>query len=354
MNFRDTLEPHINSICEKTAHCLQNKIPAYQKMPYGAVVAYAREILEGFLETLQDNNSPHLTRLMQDCVKTHFEAGCRAADMQNIFFWMREPLSEALRVTFPAKELRTQEKLINDLLCQCASKITEIAISMNHQLQCETMTMMIHDLRSPLTAVLCNLELVYDENKNRMAYADLESLDEAMASCQMIRKNVEFVVDMLQLESGKIPIDLQTCLLHPMTGRLCTSFRQWAKRSGKELQILIPPELKVQADPKLLRRILENLLANAIEHTEENAVVEIAARALAGSLVEISVTRKLILRPIEKIPAGKSRTLQHAKQRISKGLGLTFCEIALKMMSGKINTQPLFEGKGWVAFTLPG
>jgi signal transduction histidine kinase len=95
----------------------------------------------------------------------------------------------------------------------------------------------------------------------------------------------------------------------------------------------------VQADGDLLRRVLENLVDNAIRHAPEATQVEVAAdRADGGVAISVSddgpgIPAELRERVFDRfVQVGSERLISRA----GRGLGLAFCKLAVEAHGGSI------------------
>lgn len=119
---------------------------------------------------------------------------------------------------------------------------------------------------------------------------------------------------------------------------------------------LVRPEAeRVMADPKLLRRVLANLLANAIKHTRRGGYIDFRAWRQEDAFV-LSVRDDG-----EGIPEADHNRIFNAFEqsrhtihdRFDTGMGLTFCKLAVEKHGGSIwvESQP---GRGSTFFfTIP-
>jgi signal transduction histidine kinase len=93
-------------------------------------------------------------------------------------------------------------------------------------------------------------------------------------------------------------------------------------------------------DPDLIRRVIENLLENAIRHSPEGSEVRLSSLAREGA-VEIRISdagpgiapelHAKIFEPFVQVENG-----QRVVTRAGRGLGLTFCRLAVEAHGGSI------------------
>lgn len=213
--------------------------------------------------------------------------------------------------------------------------------------------MIVHDLRSPLTAVMGYLELV------QMADLSEETAGDANEAAKAAAAILEMVNSMLlvsKMESGKMKLTLAEC---DLAGILKDVKGRFEPVKGNRRIILQPPEhpVKLTCDRELLTRTVQNLLANAVKVTDDiNGAIHIIARG-DGEYVHISVTdngpgipAEYHQRIFEKFAQVDMRKEQ---RRLTTGLGLTFCKLAVEAHGGRIglDSEPGRGSTFW--FELP-
>jgi len=100
------------------------------------------------------------------------------------------------------------------------------------------------------------------------------------------------------------------------------------------------PPVSLAADPSLLRRVIENLVENAIRHAPEQSTVTISVgRTEDGARLAVTDhgvgvaedLRSKIFEPFLQLEHG-----ERIVERTGRGLGLTFCKVAVEAHGGRI------------------
>lgn len=200
--------------------------------------------------------------------------------------------------------------------------------------------MLIHDLRSPLMALSGHLQLVEDEAGalSEEARGDLRC---ARRLAEVVGGMANDLVDVSRLEERKMPLERRE---HDLVGVLRdVAGGLGALASSRTIEIAGPERLLVACDGGLIRRVVENLVGNAIKHTPASGRVVVAAGATSrGVRVTVSdegagVPPEARERIFEKFGALSTRQLQ---QYHSVGLGLAFCKLAVAAHGGSIGVEP--------------
>lgn len=204
-----------------------------------------------------------------------------------------------------------------------------------------------HDLLQPLSAAKLYLASISDEALTSPARATLEKAQNALTSVEGI---LDALLDISKLESGRAAVDIKPVDLAPVLVRLNEEFAPIAARKGLKLDFCQSGAV-VESDPVYLRRILQNLVSNAIRYTEAGSVrVEVEP---AGAELVIHVIDTGLGIP-EAEQANIFREFHRLNARASAsdgmGLGLAIVERACVMLGHRIALRSVV-GQGTV-FTL--
>ncbi len=136
-----------------------------------------------------------------------------------------------------------------------------------------------HDLLQPLSAAKLFLASIADEDLTPGAKGTLEKTQNALKSVEDI---LGALLDISRLEAGPQAVDVGAVHLNPMLSQLRDEFAPMAARKGLRLDIL-PCSAVVESDATYLRRILQNLIGNALRYTVAGRVL-VGARRLPGAV----------------------------------------------------------------------
>ena len=205
--------------------------------------------------------------------------------------------------------------------------------------------MIVHDLRSPLTAVLGCVDLIEATEGDVISPKGNELLANARSCATKIHEIVNSLLDVSQMEAGQLVLQYSQCDLAQLINEVLSGFA--ALKGRRELQ-LAPPEAAVivPLDRNLIFRLLQNLIANAIKFVGDAGRIQISIQP-GEAFVRICVADNgpgipaaYHARIFEKFGQVKNRG-----RREGTGLGLTFSRLAVEAHGGRIgvDSEP---GKG--------
>jgi signal transduction histidine kinase len=200
--------------------------------------------------------------------------------------------------------------------------------------------MIVHDMRSPLTVVLANLQL-----------AETESMSQAVAACirgaldatRTLTGMASTLLDVSKMEAGQMTLALAAVDIDALVRE---ELRMADCLKGQRTLTITSPEA-VEAfagDAGLIRRILQNLIGNALKFTDaETGSITVRIETPSEDLVRVSVADngrgippEYRERVFDKFYQVAARQQGHVH---SSGLGLTFCKLAVEAHGGRIGLE---------------
>ena len=127
-----------------------------------------------------------------------------------------------------------------------------------------------HDLRQPIHALALFVGQLRESKSQRDEDASL--LEEIERSVEALRELLEALLDLSKLDVGAINPHPKPFALQGLLSRLAADFGRIAEEKGLALTV-VPTSLWVRSDPLLLKRILLNLISNALRYTEQGRIL---------------------------------------------------------------------------------
>jgi two-component system sensor histidine kinase/response regulator len=213
--------------------------------------------------------------------------------------------------------------------------------------------MIVHDLKSPLSAILGTLELAVEGDLGEIPPRLARLLSDARDRGDDMLQMVDNLLEIARLEESQVRLQLDELQVQRFLGQVADEWRVPVERRGASLDVESAPAVSLRADEQLLRRIFANLIGNAVRHAGEGVRIRLRAAPEAGPAVRFTVTddgagiapefQEVIFR---RYGSASARTG-------ASGLGLTFCKLAVEAHGGRIWVQSAAGAGSAFHFVLP-
>jgi NtrC-family two-component system sensor histidine kinase KinB len=211
----------------------------------------------------------------------------------------------------------------------------------------ELTRMIVHDLRSPLTAVTTSLKLLQDYVKpENEAYQLVQTTtDSSRRAVKKLLGRVNSLLDIAKMESGRMPIEQDVVELRPVIDTVFTDIRPLAQELDITLTADLPDDLPLlDADADKIERLLQNLLDNAVKYSPMKSTIIVRAHKPAENAANPGLMRIDVIDSGPGVPEDfKARLFQSFVQvegrktvRNGVGLGLSFCRMVAEAHGGTI------------------
>jgi signal transduction histidine kinase len=143
-----------------------------------------------------------------------------------------------------------------------------------------------HDLMQPLNAArLYSSSLV----ERRLPETDQSIARNIDASLTSVEEIISALMDISRLDAGRLEPEVSTVSLEAMLESLVVEFRALALEKGLDLRIE-PTTAWVSSDRRLLKRVLQNLIGNAVKYTDSGRVSVVASERDGRIRIEVQDT----------------------------------------------------------------
>ena len=219
------------------------------------------------------------------------------------------------------------------------------------------MSMIVHDLRSPLAGILAGADILKGGMAGELNDDQKQVVEILSSSSRRLMSLVNEVLDMSRIEAGRLSLHRAPTPPSAVVRRAVDEIRFIAGEKEQAVETAVPDGLpELDADQEKVEQVLVNLLTNAIKFTPVKGKVRVEAAALKDA-VQFSVLdtgpglaeqeRKHLFQKYSELAGRKKAELK------GTGLGLFICKSVVEAHGGVIgvDSEP---GKGSVfRFTIP-
>lgn len=219
----------------------------------------------------------------------------------------------------------------------------------------ELSAMIFHDLRSPLSNIISSLDMVGSMLPEDASPTLHTVFAIATRSADRMQRLISTLLDINRLEAGQSLLDNEPVKAVDLVNDALDTVRSLLDNKHQQVKINIPEALPmVWVDMDMIRRVLINLLENAVKYTPAGSHIEVSARR-KGEWCEVWIDDNGPGIPEEKrqVIFEKFARLQDNRKVVGFGLGLAFCRMAVEAHGGKIWVENRAKGGSRFAFTLP-
>jgi len=215
--------------------------------------------------------------------------------------------------------------------------------------------MIYHDLRSPLANIISSFDIM----NSLLPMQELPTLQPvfqiAMRSADRLQRLISSLLDINRLEAGQPIADRKPVHLFNLIQESLEVIRPLVESKQQTLDVDLPPILPlVLVDADMIRRVIINLLENAVKYTPSGGTLGVGAvREDEQVRVWVQDSGPGIAPEYHQVIFEKFSRLQGERFPRGLGLGLAFCRLAVQAHGGKIWVESE-TGKGSrFIFTLP-
>lgn len=217
-----------------------------------------------------------------------------------------------------------------------------------------------HELRTPLSVILGYNAMLEESLQDRLDESERQTLTESIAACKRLIRMVNSMLDISQIESGKMKMEFAASDLRRLVNGVVALFQQEARARHLRLNLELPARpLRVPMDAERIEQVLINLLGNAMKFTPAEGAITIRAHYQSElRQVEISVQDSGVgIAPEDQARIfdefAQVRNAQADTSRNGSGLGLAIAKRIVEAHHGQLRVEST-PGKGSTfSFTLP-
>jgi len=231
---------------------------------------------------------------------------------------------------------RTYElKLLNDELLRAKAAADEANVSKTRFLAAAS-----HDILQPLNAARLYVTSLVERQSGGEVARLTGHVD---ASLEAVEEIIGALLDISRLDTGALKPDIASFRIDELLRQLEVEFAPLAREKGLRL-VFVPSSLTVRSDRRLLRRLLQNLVSNAVKYTKAGRVLVGCRRHGRQLRIDVYDTGIGIPKSKQRIVFTEFHRLeQGAKVARGLGLGLSIVERIGRVLDHKVRLNSAVE-----------
>jgi signal transduction histidine kinase len=211
-----------------------------------------------------------------------------------------------------------------------------------------------HDLRGPLSAIMGYLDLLKRQTKDGPPKAQ-EYVALAREAGTRLTQMISDILDVVRFEQGKVEMEVQSIPVETFFTRVRNIFGVTAAQKSVTLKLEIAQRgMMVCGDQKLLERIFDNLVGNAIKFTPSNGTITVTADRENGRAVfRVTDTGRGIPKEAQSRIFDKFQQVRPGDRSAGYGLGLAVVKFIIEAHKGEIRVESEVDKGSTFTFWIP-
>ncbi|MDP1524373.1 MAG: ATP-binding protein [Rhodocyclaceae bacterium] len=205
----------------------------------------------------------------------------------------------------------------------------------------EFLSRMSHELRTPLNAIIGFAQMLVLPGKTPLTEQQADNVQEILKAGQHLLVQVNEVLDLSRIESGRIELSLEPLPLQPLIQDSIAQVQPLAAMRGIVIATQLDDAMALQGDATRVKQVLLNLLSNAIKYNRDGGQIHVTAVATGEQMrVEVRDTgrgiapekRERLFKPFERLESSYDGIE-------GTGIGLALVKRLVEAMGGEIGVD---------------
>ncbi len=220
----------------------------------------------------------------------------------------------------------------------------------------EFLSITSHELRTPITPLKAQLQMLQQEYFGSLTEKQKESLNIILRNAERLNKIIEDFLEISRIEAARLKFAFRKTDLHETVKETKEFMTGFAKEKNITLVAKIGELPIIEIDPDRISQVLRNLVHNAIKFSPAGSMIEISAE-LQRDFIQFSVKDQgvglstedqiRVFEPFYQVEGSLSRNYG------GTGLGLTICRGIIEAQKGKIWVESMPGFGCTFYFTVP-
>lgn len=214
---------------------------------------------------------------------------------------------------------------------------------------------LVHDLKTPTNAQINTLKLLKNGTFGQLTTEQYHMVELTHDSCKYMSDLIGTIMETYNCDYGNIHLQKTEFDISKLIKELCESVKTLAIYNHQQIKFSMNEDCSIYADKLQIKRVLQNLLSNAITYGFKNTIIEINLITNKNS-IEISVkniSRQIPKNELKTIFDKFKKTNFSNFNKAGTGLGLYLSKQIINLHNGKIYAQSFEDGTCIFGFKIP-
>jgi signal transduction histidine kinase len=259
---------------------------------------------------------------------------------------LRRITAENLKLRIHIPDTRDEMKHLADVINQTIERLDR-----SFSLQQRFVQNIAHDLKAPMEILKTELETALE--KGSSAEECKAVISNARGEIEEFAKMMESLLALTKFDADDMPLEITKVKLDSLAGEILNGMKILTSQKDIETSLICPHSITIDGDPNQLKRLIMNILDNAVKYTKRGGKISLAVWKAGGS-AKIAVTDTGVGIPEDEKEYIFDRFYQAHKSRASKegfGLGLSIAKTIAEAHKGTITVESE-PGKGSTFLTI--
>ena len=232
--------------------------------------------------------------------------------------------------------------------------VTTIELQKSEELKRDLIANITHDFKTPLTVIKSYSEMVRDLTGENKEKRDL-NLQTIIEETDKLEKLVDEMLNLSRVQSGLKDLDKTRFNLEEVTFEILDRFKYFSIEKSFNFTVKTSGNLYITADRILISQVIYNLIANAINYTEEIKDIEISIFEKVGGVYfsikdyGIGISEEDINYIWDRYYRGGKK---HQRPHVGTGVGLSFVKSIILAHGGEVGVESKLGEGSLFYFTL--
>lgn len=213
----------------------------------------------------------------------------------------------------------------------------------NKEMRHELLTVVSHDLRTPIAALLCYFSVFFSDSADNLTCKQVVVLNSMKRICLSMLKMLNSILDVTAIESGKLTLNKTKVNIKEILSLNAINPKSMADQKNIDIKIEIDPDLpEIYLDKDKFHQLIDNLIGNAIKFSHPNTSIKIAVFREKKDMVFIIKDQG------QGIPQDELRyifepfntsSIKPTAKEFSNGIGLFIVKKIVELHNGSIEVE---------------